>query len=95
MERYHEMYRFCLAGMGAGWLLSLVLFIRLDIRTAVRVLRGKGEKQTGQKQKSAKIREKRQIPKNCREEKTVQIAEAPEGFLVVEEILLVHTKECI
>ena len=40
MELYHEWYRICMAGAVAGVFLSGVLFVRLDVRTAVRVLTG-------------------------------------------------------
>ena len=95
MERYHELYRLCLAGTAAGMLLSVFLFIRLKICMAVKVLSRKGGKQGGRKSKRVKREKKRREAEVCREEKTVRIAEGIVDFLMIEEILLVHTKEWI
>ena len=41
MELYHRLYLICLAGMGAGLILCGILFVKLEIRTAWRVLSGR------------------------------------------------------
>lgn len=101
MEQYHELYRLCMAGAALGLLLSGVLFVRLDIRTAVRVLSGGRLRQETQKEirkekkKRIKKKKKRTAVKGDHEEQTALMKSDNGGLRVLEEILVVHTEEGI
>lgn len=101
MEQYHELYRLCMVGAAAGFLLSGVLFVRLDIRTAVRVLSGgrlrKETQKEIRKEKRKLIRKRKKGPAagGYQEEKTALMNRDNGALRVLEEILVVHTEEGI
>lgn len=97
MELYHEWYRICMAGAVAGVFLSGVLFVRLDVRTAVRVLTGdRMQKEVlAEKKKQIKKKKKKTAVKVPGEEQTTLIKRDNRLFRVLEEILVVHTEERI
>ena len=97
MELYHEWYCICMAGAVAGVFLSGVLFVRLDVRTAVRVLTGdRMQKEVlAEKKKQIKKKKKKTAVKVPGEEQTTLIKRDTRLFRVLEEILVVHTEERI
>lgn len=95
MDLFTYLYLACLSGTVVSGTVTVFLFLRLDIRTALRVL-GK----RGKPKKAATIK---RSPKEAfagtwgakEEQKTVLLHDKQNHFHVVREILLVHTDETL
>jgi hypothetical protein len=61
MELFHRLYLDCLAGMGACFLLSGGLFIRMDIRSAIGILGGYRMKKRKHGMKNAEFQMEREL----------------------------------
>jgi len=83
IELYHRLSLLCLIGMVLFLGLSLLLFVRLDIRNTLLFFTG--------------IRAKREIRRQeeCTELLTARLPDREENFAVEREILLIHTDEII
>ena len=95
MDLFTYLYLACLSGTMVSGTVTVFLFLRLDIRTALRVL-GK----RGKPKKAATIK---RSPKEAfagtwgvkEEQKTVLLHDKQNHFHVVREILLVNTDETV
>lgn len=100
MDLYDGLYLACLLGTVLSGAASVFLFVRLDIRTAWRVL-GKGERQKrikSKRTKAGKSGERKQMLKahaGKEEQKTALLRMERKDFHVIKEILLVHTDEIL
>lgn len=95
MALYTAVYIVCLFGTVISGAVTVFLFVRLDIRTALRILGKRGEQK---RTKPVKKSHKKEFIKFCdmdAVQKTVLLYPQNEGFRVVREILLVHTDEVI
>ena len=95
MDLYSRLYMVCLLGtMGSG-AVTVFLFIKLDIKTASRVL-GKKDKM---KKTSVMTKNQNRQPSKLHGikagQKTVLLPPMDDSFQVIREILLVHTDEII
>ncbi|MCI8429807.1 MAG: hypothetical protein HFI16_06050 [Lachnospiraceae bacterium] len=93
MNLYTSVYMACLFGTVISGAVTIFLFVRLDIKTALRVLGKRGKQK---KTKAVKRSRKREVVKSQdAAPKTVLLHLQNESFRVVEEILLIHTDEMI
>lgn len=90
---YEKLYRLCLSGMILFAVASVFLFIKLDIRTAFRVLRKKEWKT--EINCAGKDQKKRTQKLSDEGWKTEMLEQEREFFSVEKEILLIHTDETI
>ena len=90
MELYHRLYLVCLWGMGVCAAASAVLFVRLDIRSVLRVLAGAPAKE--------RIKKKEMAVRRCRnrtaeEQGTVVLNRGESGFHVEREVMVTHAEQ--
>lgn len=95
MVLYDHLYFVCLLGTIVSGAVSVFLFIKLDIRTAWRVV-GKREKQKRVRPiKSSQKKKHAGMYRSGTEHKTVLLHAGHGDLQVIREILLVHTDEVI
>ena len=95
MELFHRLYLVCLAGMGASLLLTVFLYVKLDVGTAWRVLCGRmyGRREP---RKHLRLSSGRRFGKDTEEaRRTVLLPRKETGFHVEREVMLIHTDERI
>lgn len=108
MELFHRLYLICLAGMGASLLLTVFLYVKLDVGTAWRVLCGRkdGRREprkrfrtpSGRREPRKRLRlsSGRRFGKDTEEaRRTVLLPRKETGFHVEREVMLIHTDERI
>lgn len=66
MELFHRLYFVCLAGMGASLLLTVFLYVKLDVSTAWRVLCGRKDGRREPRKRSRTPPGRRELRKHSR-----------------------------
>lgn len=95
MDLYMHLYMACLFGTAVSGAVTVFLFVRLDIRMALRVLGKRGNRK---RTKAVKQSRKKGLTESYgagAEQKTVLLNPECGEFHVIREILLVHTDEMI
>lgn len=95
MDLFTYLYLACLSGTVVSGTVTVFLFLRLDIRTALRVLGKRGKPKKAVAIKRSRKEAFTGVCGSKEEQKTVLLHEKQNHFHVVREILLIHTDETV